>query len=244
MSGMKPTTISSLIVALLFSTGAVVLADAKDDVTAAIKNLSDAPDYAWTQSVEGGMGASGEGKIQTDGTTYLSMTFRDNTVEIYFQGDKGAVKTDDGWQSLDDAGNAGGRTPGTMAARFVKNFRAPAALAENLAKSAPELKKNDDGSYSGDLSDEEANRFLRMGRRRGGAAASQPTNVKGTVTFWVTDNMLTKFQWHVSGSIGDRDIDRTSTIELKDIGRTKIDVPAEAKAKWEPAATTEPAANG
>ena len=66
---------------------------------------------------KGGMGASSTGKIQSDGLTYWSATFRDNTVEIYFQGDKGAVKTADGWQSLADAGQdtGGGPTPGAMA---------------------------------------------------------------------------------------------------------------------------------
>ena len=42
---------------------------------------------------------------------------------------------------------------------------------------------------------------------------------------------------HVEGSVSfngqDRDVNRTTTVEIKDVGATKIEVPAEAKAKME-----------
>ena len=47
--------------------------------------------------------------------------------------------------------------------------------------------------------------------------------------------MLTKYQYNVQGTINrndeDVDIDRTTTVEIKDVGTTKITVPEEAKNK-------------
>jgi hypothetical protein len=46
---------------------------------------------------------------------------------------------------------------------------------------------------------------------------------------------VTKFELHVTGTRSfngnDRDVDQTITTEIKDVGTTKIDVPADAKAK-------------
>jgi len=46
-----------------------------------------------------------------------------------------------------------------------------------------------------------------------------------------------KYQYHVQGTVSfngnDRDVDRTTTIEITDVGTTKIDVPDEAKKKLE-----------
>ncbi len=55
------------------------------------------------------------------------------------------------------------------------------------------------------------------------------------MTFWVADGKLTKYQFHVTGSI-DRggnpmDMDRTTTVTIKDVGATKVEVPDDAKKK-------------
>ena len=51
------------------------------------------------------------------------------------------------------------------------------------------------------------------------------------------DGQLSKMETHVEGSVNfngqDRDINRTTTFEIKDVGATKIEVPAEAKTKME-----------
>jgi hypothetical protein len=49
--------------------------------------------------------------------------------------------------------------------------------------------------------------------------------------------MLVKYQTHVTGTVSfngtDRDVDRTTTTEIKDVGTTKIEVPDDAKKKLE-----------
>jgi hypothetical protein len=45
--------------------------------------------------------------------------------------------------------------------------------------------------------------------------------------------VITKYQSHVQGTVTmqgeDRQIDRTTTVEIKDVGTSKIEVPDEAK---------------
>jgi hypothetical protein len=76
-----------------------------------------------------------------------------------------------------------------------------------------------------------------FGRRGAGTDGPTISNAKGSVTFWVTDGKLVKYQFHVSGTVSfngnDRDVDRTTTIAITDVGTTKIDVPDDAKKKME-----------
>ena len=61
--------------------------------------------------------------------------------------------------------------------------------------------------------------------------------VQGTAKFWVKDGVLSKYQTKVKGTVSfngnDRDVDRTTTVEIKDIGSTKVTVPDEAQKKLE-----------
>ena len=53
--------------------------------------------------------------------------------------------------------------------------------------------------------------------------------------FWVKDGVLSKYEYTVKGTVSfngnDREVDRTTTIEIKDVGSTKVTVPEEAKKK-------------
>ena len=64
-----------------------------------------------------------------------------------------------------------------------------------------------------------------------------PKNAKGSVKFWIKDGLLTKYETHLHGtmSFGDNDneMDQTRTVEIQDVGTTKMDIPAEAKTKLE-----------
>ncbi len=208
----------------------------KDDVTSAAKKLADKDNYSWKQTSEnagaGFGGATSEGKIEKDGYLWLSMTMRDNTVEAVKKGDKGAVKTADGWQSLSEA-TSGDPGPATFIARRMENYKAPAAQVEDLASKVKDLKQ-DGNTYSGDLTDEGAKSQLMFGGRPGGGGP-EISGAKGSVKFWVAEGVLSKYQIKVQGKVSfngnDRDVDRTTTVEIKDIGSTKIQIPDEAKKK-------------
>jgi hypothetical protein len=209
---------------------------ASDTVSSAAAKLAKQDSYSWKSTSEfGNFTGSAEGKIQKDGLTALTMTFGDNTTQAFLKGSKGAVKTgDEDWQSLAELAKAAGteRGPRQFLLRRLQNFKAPAAEAADLAGKTKEMKQADD-AYAGDLTEAGAKDLLTMGRRGGNAA--EPKNAKGSVKFWVKDGLLSKYQLKLQGTVNfngeDRDVDRTTTVEIKDVGTTKIDVPEAASKK-------------
>jgi hypothetical protein len=70
----------------------------------------------------------------------------------------------------------------------------------------------------------------------GGGGAPAVTNAKGTVSFWVKDGALSKYELKVSAKGTDfngdpQDINTTTTVEFSDVGTTKLPVPADIIAK-------------
>ncbi len=219
----------------MLAAAALMAADAKDEVTSAAKKLASADSYSWKSTSEsaGGSGGGGRGRIgptqgkaSKDGTVYLSMERGDNTFEVVVKGEKGAFKGQEGWQSFAEAGEGEGR------GRFVnmyRNYKAPAAEAQDLAAKAKDLKQEGD-AYSGQLDAETVKGLITRGR--GNAEA---TGSKGSVKFWVKDGMLSKYEYQVQGTVtannNEREVNRTTTVEIKDVGKTKIELPDEAKKK-------------
>ncbi|MFO1497015.1 MAG: hypothetical protein U1G07_01235 [Verrucomicrobiota bacterium] len=211
-----------------------VLASPKEEVTAAAKKLGEQPNYTWKQTVvvpEGAQFRPGptEGKIEKDGYTVVSSSFGDNTTQTVLKGTKGAMTNRDGvWESLDEVEKEEGF--GRFRAAMARNLKPPAIQAADLATGTKDLKKDGD-TYSGDLTEETAKTLLTF-RRGGGADAS---NAKGSVKFWVKDGALVKYEYKVKGTVSfngnDRDVDRTTTVEITDVGSTKVTVPEQAKKK-------------
>jgi hypothetical protein len=220
-----------------------LLAAPKDDVKAAADALGNAANYTWQTTVD--MGANSpfqmgptDGKTEKGGFTTVSMTFGDNTSMIVLKGTNAAVQSpDNGWQTVAEAtaggGGGGGFNPGMMMVRQAQNIKPPAVEAANLAGLAGDLKVDGD-KITGALTEDGAKSQLSFGGRRGGPAPTV-ANPKGTVTFWVADGKLTKYSFHVTGSVnrGDQDMemDRTTTVVIKDVGTTKVEVPDDAKKK-------------
>ncbi len=214
-----------------------------DDVQAASKKLTEAG-YTWQLATENNAGGnnfsiSQHGKIDKDSIALITFTFGDNDTQAVVGKDgKGAVKTQDGWQSLAELNNDQQQGPGRFLARSISSFKSPAAQVGELATKTKELKKTDYG-FSADLTEDGAKELLAFGRRGGGAAAGQappaPKNAKGEIAYTIKDGALVRVKYTVKGTISfngeDRDIDRTTTIEFSDVGKTKVEIPAEAKAK-------------
>ena len=223
---------------LFLMAGSLLAADSspKDDVTAAAKKLADTS-YSWKMTMDLGPNSQftpgpTEGKIDKDGTTWLSSTFQDNTSIGLAKEKKILVKTDEGWKTSEEIGDGGGGfNANTFMARRMQNLKAPAAEVQDVVSKAGEIKKDGD-AYSGDLTEDGAKSLLTMGFRRNNSA---PTDAKGSAKFWIKDGALTKYQTKVSGKVEfngeSREIERTTTIEIKDVGKTKIEVPDDAKKK-------------
>jgi hypothetical protein len=207
--------------------------DPKDEIAAAIKKLAGQPNYGWKTTVivpEGTQFRPGptEGKTEKDGLTHIATAFGDNRIEVVTKGDKAAVLGQEGiWQSAAELENAEG--PARFLAGFARNVRTPAVQSAELASFAKELKKEGD-SYSSDLTEDGAKTFLRFRRGGDGPAIS---NARGSVKFWLKDGELAKYEYKVQGTISfggnDIDVDRMTTVEIRDIGKTKVDVPEAAK---------------
>jgi len=218
-------------VALLFAAASAFAADAgpKDEVLAAAKKLADKPNYSWKTTVvvpESAQFKPGptEGKTEKDGFTYVTMSFGDNLTEAVLKSEKAVVTNqDDEWQSAADLENGEGR--GRFLGRMIRNFKAPAAQAAELAAAAKDLKKEGD-AYAGPMSEEGAKAQFRFGT---------PTNPKGSVKFWLKDGVLSKIEFKVQGKVdfngNEIDVDRVTTVEVKEIGTTKVNVPEAAKKK-------------
>ena len=209
----------------------------RDAVTGAAAKLAHQSNYSWKTTTEfGNFTGTAEGKSQKDGLVELTMRFGENTTEAFLKDGKGAVKTgDQGWQSLAELANGAGREPGPrqFLLRRLQNFKAPAAEAADLAGKTKEFKR-DGETYASELTEAGAKELLAFGGRRG-ANAPEPKNAKGSVKFWVKDGLLAKYELKLQGTINfngeDRDLDRTTTVEIKDVGTTKVDVPEPAKKK-------------
>ncbi len=210
----------------------------QDKLTNATKQLGDKPNYSWTTTMKEGDGSPGrlgpiEGKAEKGGLTYLSFEVGAVPVEVYINGQKGAAKATEGWQTFDDIAQTSG--PADAIVRYLRVYKAPAAESAALSGKVKDLKEAE-GVFSGDLKEEAVKDLLERGaRRREGQAPPKIENPKGSVKFWLQNGALTKYEVNFQGKVttGDRefDINRTATVEIKDAGTTKLEVPAEAKQK-------------
>lgn len=224
----------------LIGLGATVLsaADSKEKVLSAAKQLGDKANYSWTFSTKEADGSAGrlgaiEGKADKAGMVCLNFSVGDVPVAVCMKGDKGAAKALEGWQTFDEIAQPGG-TPAAVV-RYLRSYQAPVAESTALAGKATELKEVD-GAIAGDLKEDAVKELLLFGsRRREGQEPPKTTDAKGSVKFWIKDGALTKFEIKVQGKVaaGERemDINRTTTVEIKDVGTTKIELPDEAKQK-------------
>jgi len=209
----------------------------KDDIKNAATKLGEKANYSWKTTVvvpESAQFRPGptEGKTEKDGFTHVRMSFGDNTTQAVLKGDKAAVTNREGeWQSLADLDNAEG--PGRFLGFFVRNITTPAVQAADLAAAAKDLKKDGD-AYSSDLTEAGAKTLLTFRPRSGGDGPSV-SDAKGSVKFWIKDGELSKYEFKVQGKVSfngnERDVERTTTVEIKDVGTTKVEVPEDAKKK-------------
>jgi hypothetical protein len=219
-------------------------------VADAVKALKDKANYSWSTTSEMANSQfpamTTKGQTEKEGFTFLSSEGPNGEIQAVKKGTNGVVKTDDGWQTAAELRAAGGQGggPGRGFSGRLLNAAAPADDAEELLKGVTELKAGDDGLFTGDLTEQAAkDRASFFGRRRGGQGGQggggftppEPKDAKGSVKFWVKDGVLSKLELHTTAKITfqgeERDIDRTTTTSISDIGSTKVEVPDDAKKK-------------
>jgi len=222
-------------IALLAGTLFAADSSPKDEVANAAKKLGGQTNYTWKTTVVVPADAQfrpgpTDGKTEKGGFTHVKMSFFDNPLQIVLKGTNAAFTDQNGgWQSLAEAG--GGDGPGQFMGMMIRNFQSPVEEATELAGFAKELKK-DGYVYSGELTEDGAKAKLILRRGGGGTTVANP---KGSVKFWVKDGALIKYEFKVKGTVNwngnDFENDRTTTVEIKDVGTTKVEVPEDAKKK-------------
>jgi len=226
-----------LTIVMLISGSLLAAENAKEDLEKAAKALAEKDNYSWTAKSEilrgdNTLKTESTGMSEKDGYTHLVIPRDNNTFELVTKGDKGAVKGQEGWRSFaevesDTQNQQGGR----FLARMIRNFKPPAAEAANLVSKTDELKKDGD-AYVGRLTEEGAKELVAFGGRGGNI---QVSDAKGTIKFWVKDGVLSKYSYEVEGSVrfenNDMKVKRSTEIEVRDIGTTKVVIPDEARTK-------------
>lgn len=231
-----------LIIAMALLTTSLFAAD-KDDAKAAAKKLA-GTSYSWKSTVQVPENSAGnnfrpgptEGKIAKDGVVCIVMTRGENKTEAFVKGEKAVIKTEDGWKTAEELTQDGGQqNRGSFLARSFRNYKSPAAQAESIIDALKDVKKADD-AYAGEMTEAGAKEFLSFGGRRPGSQAPEPKEAKGSAKFWIKDGAIAKYEFTVQGKIVGRndqemDVNRTTTVEIKDVGTTKVEVPEEVGKK-------------
>lgn len=237
-------TINTLAFALLFA-ASVSAADVNpaDQVKAAIANLKTAANYSWTTTQQipdmPFTPAPTKGKSDKDGFASVSQEMGDNKLETILKGDKIALKNQEGqWQLIDEADGMA-----AMMAGWATMYGTAAGEAAKLVEDVKALTVGESNVVSGELTADGAKSLMTFRPRGANAEPPPPTpkNARGSVKFWLKDGALVKFESHIQvtlniGDQGDQDMNITRTTEIQDVGTTKLEVPAEAKAKLEPKA--------
>ena len=180
-------------------TYSLISAEPAADVKAAAKKLAGKSNYSWNstpKSESGNSPGSGpaEGQTEKDGFTYVTFSVGNNDVELAFKGDKAAIKREGDWYSTDQL-----EGDSAWIARRLKQFKAPAAEAEELLENMDGVKKGENGVYSGDLTESGVKDLFAKLRRR--ETGPKPQGAKGWAKFWITDGVLSKYQFKIQGKL-------------------------------------------
>jgi hypothetical protein len=220
--------------------------DVRDDCVAAAKKLLESANYSWTSTTEQPNGSAEaawtsrveyhEGKTEKAAFTYIKFTFGDTPVEAVTLGSKAAVKIEDAWKPVDRLSSTDPSQP--LPARFIgsvlQTFKLPAAQISEYASHLQQVIREGD-AFTGQITGPYAASLLpRPGRRNPRAAARPPPNdARLSLRMWIKDGILTKYEAHLTGTIivnaNTRRWDRTTTVEISEVGSTHVPVPEEAK---------------
>ena len=226
-----------LFCAMALSAGPLLAADSglRDDVTSAVQNLHDIGNYSWQSTVTSTgdspfKSGSTDGETEKGGITYVELSFGGHTTEFATKGGTTAITDQSGtWQTL--ATLDPNQAPSRLTVLLAQNFINPDVQAVELAAAAAEFKK-DAGAYTGALTEDAAKKLLNVSGVGDGNAVTV-TNLSGSVTFWITEGALTKYEYKVTATVkadgNDQDVERDATVDIKYVNTTKVTIPNEAR---------------
>jgi hypothetical protein len=224
-------------IGLLACTLSAAEASPQDKIANAAKQLGDQPNYRWTTTVKEGDSAPFpgiSGKTIKGGPTCLTTMMGATTSEVYVNGQKGTAKGPEGWRTFDEIAKPGGFAAALVG--YLRSYKAPSVECGALSRELQNVKEQE-GILSGELKSEVAvKEYMEFFIPRfAGQEAPKLGDPKGSAKFWVEKRMLTKYEIDVQCKVtrGDQESEfhRTTTVEIKDVGTTKLEVPEGAKQK-------------
>jgi len=225
------------ITAIVACSAALAWADEKSDIQSAVGKLAASDSYSWTTTVTTDhLTTTIEGKTQA-GLTADVITYHDTHWSAFVKGDKIIIQASGSWMSAADIINAfppTQRNPDGAAANAMRDFKLPATVAADMLTDARKLQLAD-GGYSADLAEAAVKEVLFTSRVYNLDRSALPdiTDCAGTVRFWVSDGLVTKYEVHATGMVSfnngrARPEDRTVVTEIGDVNVTSVDIPADA----------------
>ena len=228
--------------------------DFQSEVKSAAAALAASPGYRWNASIrtEGAgpfSGTSGvTGQTQKDGYTWVTSTTPGGTLEFARKGEQTAVVLDGSWMTLQQATarSAGRGTPspfnqGGFDRQALAQFKMPPEQVDDVLGKVSNLHR-EGNAITAELTPEVVNDLIlagtplggRGGRNRGrGGAAPQMRNAQGTVSFTISDGVLTGFSVALNGlreAAGNEEkLSRVTTTTISKLGASGVELPANAK---------------
>lgn len=213
--------------------------DVKAELQAAVEALAKAGNYSWTQSMTFGNREprTSSGKLGSGGHVRLTMPGRDGDFEVILRGERAVMMRDGAWEKVEEPAAGEDRWRGFFA-RMIRNFEAPTTELGGLVEKLDAVEKGPDGSYTATLGEEAARGLMSFGRRgrgRDGGGGFEPPTVEGaggSVTFTVSDGVLTRYVTELSGSMNfngeNRDVSRSTSVGFSEVGSTTFELPEAA----------------
>ena len=224
------------------------------------KQTVDAGEGGFCGGVTQGKTAAGLTWTQTPGFAFGGGDAPPPTERLY-QGTNSATKSAEcQWQTAAEIaaaaaanGGGGGFGGGRGGGFFGRGALVlPTTTITSLVAGVKDL-KDDNGALVGDLTEDAAKANIFPGGRGrgrgpggggpggpggggpGGGGPPEPTDAKGSVKIWIKDGALVKYELKNSGKMSfggnDVDINRTTTVEISNVGSTKVDAPADVVKK-------------
>jgi hypothetical protein len=234
-----------------------------DDVAVAAQRLADAANYSWAsneKTLRGPitMATSVKGATERDGFTVAKKTMNnprgsDYVEDTVYWGTQVAYLRNGSWKTEQELrAAAGGRSGVTVVGNGIgKSGRAVGVMTATSQNDAPPsasrpaqmilwiLAQVKNVTVSGDafivdLSYDYIARVMR-GNGRNGPLVVSP-NSTGSAKFWINGGVIAKYQIQIKASYENSDApaaERTTTVEIKNVGSTDVAVSAEARAKFQ-----------
>jgi hypothetical protein len=176
-----------------------LMAADKDDVKSAAQKLGGSDNYSWTTTMESAaIQSRPQPRQNTKGRPRLARY--DDAGQHHRSLRQGRQRRSQNRRRLAVVGpdaakedGGGGFNPSRFMVMRLRNFKAPAVQAEEIAGNTKDLTKTGD-VYAGDLTEEGAKNLIDLWPSRRPGTAPAISNAKGSVKFWIKDGVITKYQ--------------------------------------------------